>query len=158
MSKDMLEKINEPFVPDGPMPSEGTAYPKGYTPSDDEDYMNPNQLAYFKDMLNMWKDKISQEVESTKEGLKDRASGVGDFNDQASLEVDQAFELRKKDRARKLIVKIDEAIERIDSNKFGYCQETGDPIGIGRLLARPIATLCIEAKLMQEKQEKEYAS
>lgn len=89
--------------------------------------------------------------------LQNNSSIESDLNDQASLEYEQTLELRTRDRERKLINKIDEALERIKDGEFGYCEETGDPIGIGRLMARPIATLCIEAKRRQEKQESGYA-
>lgn len=149
-------KLTEPFVPAGPMPHEGVDYPKGYVPSEKEEYMNDNQRAYFRDILQMWKEKIEAELEETISHLQNGESHA-DLNDQASVETDQSIELRTRDRERKLILKIEEAIQRISEDEFGYCTETGDPIGVKRLLARPIATLCIEAKRMQEQEEKGYA-
>lgn len=149
-------KLTEPFVPEGPMPNEGINYPKGYVPSEKEEYMNDNQRAYFRDILEMWKSKIEEELEETISHLQN-GEAHADLNDQASVETDQSIELRTRDRERKLILKIEEAIQRIDDGEFGYCTETGDPIGVKRLLARPIATLCIEAKRMQEQEEKGYA-
>ncbi len=150
-------KLTEPFVPEGPMPNEGVSYPKGYVPTEKEDYMNEQQKAYFRDILEMWKSKIEAELEETISHLQNGEHNLADLNDQASVETDQSIELRTRDRERKLILKIEEAIQRIDEDEFGYCTETGDPIGVKRLLARPIATLCIEAKRMQEQEEKGYA-
>ena len=147
---------------DGPLsktqlPGEGVDYPAGYTPSDSEDYMCDQQLAYFRDLLQEWRRQLEEESEETIRDLQENSSSMADPNDQASLEYEQAVELRTRDRERKLIQKIDEALERITNKDFGYCEETGDPIGIPRLLARPIATLSIEAKRMQERKEKGYA-
>lgn len=132
-------------------------YPEGYTPSDDEEYMNPMQVAFFKDMLLDWRRQLELESDMTVNELRERSAIEPDMNDQASLEYEQTVELRTRDRERKLIAKIDEALVRIEEGEFGYCEETGDPIGVKRLLARPIATLCIEAKRRQEKQETGYA-
>lgn len=132
-------------------------YPEGYVPTNDEEYMSPRQLAFFRDMLLTWRNELLKESEETMKELQNNSSIESDLNDQASLEYEQTLELRTRDRERKLINKIDEALERIKDGEFGYCEETGDPIGIGRLMARPIATLCIEAKRRQEKQESGYA-
>lgn len=132
-------------------------YPEGYTPTDDEEFMNPQMVAFFKDMLLDWRYQLEQESTATVKDLQENSSIQSDLNDQASLEYEQTVELRTRDRERKLITKIDEALERIEEGEFGYCEETGDPIGVKRLLARPIATLCIEAKRRQEKQETGYA-
>ena len=129
----------------------------GYVPSESEEYMCEKHLEYFKAMLENWKQKLEEESLATVEDLKQNSAIEADVNDQASLEYDQGVELRTRDRERKLIAKIDEAIDRIEEGEFGYCEETGDPIGVKRLLARPIATLCIEAKRIQEKQETGYA-
>ncbi|MDE0723735.1 MAG: RNA polymerase-binding protein DksA [Alphaproteobacteria bacterium] len=132
-------------------------YPEGYKPTDDEEYMGPQQSAFFRDMLLTWRDELLKESQETMRELKNNSAIESDLNDQASLEYEQTLELRTRDRERKLINKIDEALERIEEGEFGYCEETGDPIGLGRLMARPIATLCIEAKRRQEKKESGYA-
>lgn len=137
--------------------TENLPYEEGYTPSENEEYMSAKQLAYFKNMLLEWRRQLEEESEGTMKDLQEHSSIEPDLNDQASLEYEQTLELRTRDRGRKLIAKIDEALERIKEGEFGYCEETGDPIGIPRLLARPIATLCIEAKVRQEKKEVGYA-
>lgn len=147
------------------LPGEGTDFPKGYVPTEKEKFMNEKQLAYFKGLLLEWRARLEEEMAETLQDLQSSASNA-DLNDAASSEYDQGVELRTRDRERKLIMKIDEALERIKNSQnkdykgddlFGYCEETGDPIGIPRLLARPIATLSIEAKRIQEKQERHYA-
>lgn len=147
------------------LPGEGVDFPKGYVPNEKEEYMNPKQLAYFRALLLDWRQSLEEELAETIQDLQ-ASNSAADLNDVASSEYDQGVELRTRDRERKLIIKIDEALERIENstNKdydgddlFGYCEETGDPIGIPRLLARPIATLSIEAKRIQEKREKGYA-
>lgn len=132
-------------------------FPEGYAPTEDEEYMNPQQLAYFKDLLLTWRHELEKEGLETVRDLQEHSAIQADPNDQATIEYEQAVELRTRDRERKLINKINEALERIDEGDFGFCEETGDPIGIKRLLARPIATLCIEAKLRQERKEVGYA-
>jgi len=136
---------------------EGVDYPKGYVPNDAEEYMSAQQLAYFRDILLEWRRQLEEESLETVKELQENSAIMSDLNDQASIEYEQTLELRTRDRERKLIQKIDEALERIVEGEFGYCEETGDPIGIPRLLARPIATLCIEAKRIQEKKENQYA-
>ena len=131
--------------------------PSGYTPSEKEEYMNPMQVAYFKTQLLEWKAQLEKEMLETVKDLQQNSAIEPDLNDQASLEYEQGIELRTRDRERKLISKIDQALDRIANDDFGYCEETGDPIGIKRLMARPIATLCIEAKRRQEKEETGYA-
>lgn len=147
------------------LPGEGEDFPKGYVPSDKEDYMDEKQLAYFRALLLDWRQSLEEELAETIQDLQ-TGNSAADLNDVASSEYDQGVELRTRDRERKLIIKIDEALDRIknsfDKNYdgedvFGFCEETGDPIGIPRLLARPIATLSIEAKRIQEKREKGYA-
>lgn len=138
-------------------PTKLRGYPDKYTPTDKEEYMNLKQLAYFRDLLLVWREELEAGNLSTMHDLKENSMIESDLTDQATIEYEQTLELRNRDRARKLISKIDEALERIRSGDFGFCQETGDPIGIGRLLARPIATLSIEAKRRQEKKEVSYA-
>ena len=127
-----------------------------YRPSDDEPFMNPRQRAYFRAKLNAWKDDILRESRETLENLQEESQNHPDMADRASSESDRSLELRTRDRQRKLISKIDAALKRIDDGTYGYCEETGDPIGIARLDARPIATLSLEAQEMHERREKVY--
>ncbi len=130
--------------------------PEGYTPSLEEEYMNPTQLAYFRNKLVEWKNELLSESKQTLQHLKEENWHESDVNDRASVEVDAAFELRTRDRYRKLIEKINLALHRIDEGEYGYCEETGEEIGIRRLEARPIATLCIEAQERHEKYERQH--
>lgn len=130
--------------------------PEGYVPSDDEEYMNPMHLEYFRRKLEAWKKELMEEAESTINHLREENWQEPDINDRATLEADAALELRTRDRYRKLIRKIDKALERIDEGDYGYCEETGDEIGIKRLMARPIATLTIEAQEKHERLEKQH--
>ncbi len=132
-------------------------YPEGYQPVDSEKYMNGKQQSYFKEYLLQWRSELEQEFHSTVNDLKENSSIQADPNDQASLEYEQTLELRARDRERKLINKIDEALERIKEGSFGFCEESGEPIGLKRLMARPIATLSIEEKRRQEQKEIAYA-
>lgn len=127
--------------------------PAGYTPSDTEEYMNPMQIQYFKNQLNSWRKELIEESNKTLDHLRQESHNTPDMNDQASEETERAFELRTRDRYRKLIDKIDEALDRIAKGEYGYCEETGEPIGLKRLQARPVATLCIEAQERHENYE-----
>jgi DnaK suppressor protein len=129
--------------------------PSGYFPSDSEEYMNPVHLEYFKQKLTDWKNMLLKESETTLENLKETSwTGAGaDLTDRASIETDTAFELKTRDRYRKLINKIQQALRRIENGEYGFCEDTGEPIGIKRLEARPIATLCIEAQERHENHE-----
>ena len=118
--------------------------------------MNPRQREYFRAKLNAWKDDILRESRETLENLQEESQNHPDMADRASSESDRSLELRTRDRQRKLISKIDAALKRIDDGTYGYCEETGDPIGIARLDARPIATLSLEAQEMHERREKVY--
>jgi DnaK suppressor protein len=138
-------------------PTKERGYPDKYVPKDDEEYMSVKQLCYFRDLMLVWRKELEAGNLNTMHDLKENSAIEADMSDQATLEYEQTLELRNRDRARKLINKIDEALERIRDGEFGFCQETGDPIGIGRLLARPIATLSIEAKRRQERKEVSYA-
>jgi len=128
--------------------------PEGYTPSDDEEYMNPMQLEYFRRKLLAWRDELMQESDSTINHLREENWQEPDINDRATLESDAALELRTRDRYRKLVNKIDKALKRISDGEYGYCEETGDEIGLRRLEARPIATLTIEAQERHERLER----
>ena len=127
-----------------------------YVPSEDEPFMNPRQREYFRRKLIDWRDSILAESRSTLEGLQDSAISVPDLADRASAETDRALELRTRDRQRKLIAKIEQALRRIDEGAYGYCEVTGDPISLKRLDARPIATLSLAAQEMHERREKVY--
>ncbi|MBO7097274.1 MAG: RNA polymerase-binding protein DksA [Alphaproteobacteria bacterium] len=130
--------------------------PPDYKPSDKEEYMNDMQLEYFRQKLETWKKSLVNQSEDTLEDLRQGGLNQPDDIDRAALETDKSLDLRTKDRARKLITKINEALERIADGTYGYCEETGDPIGIERLEARPIATLSIEAQERHERMEKTY--
>jgi DnaK suppressor protein len=127
-----------------------------YRPSEDEPFMNPRQREYFRSKLHGWKDEILRESRETLENLQEESQNHPDMADRASSESDRSLELRTRDRQRKLISKIDAALKRIEDGTYGYCEETGDPIGIARLDARPIATLSLEAQEMHERREKVY--
>lgn len=118
--------------------------------------MNERQREYFRAKLLSWKEDILKEAKTTLQQLQDENVNHPDIADRASSETDRAIELRARDRQRKLIAKIDEAITRIDDGTYGYCEETGEPISLKRLEARPIATLSIEAQERHEKREKVY--
>ena len=127
-----------------------------YRPSDDEPFMNDRQKEYFRRKLQRWKDEILQEARETLAALQTENENHADIADRASSETDRAIELRARDRQRKLISKIDSALSRIDDGTYGYCEETGDPISLKRLDARPIATLSIEAQERHERRERVY--
>ena len=127
-----------------------------YRPTEDEPFMNPRQREYFRRKLENWREEILRESRETLENLQEESQNHPDMADRASSESDRALELRTRDRQRKLISKIDAALKRIDDNTYGYCEETGDPIGIARLDARPIATFSLEAQEMHERREKVY--
>tara|TARA_R110000782_G_scaffold268393_1_gene364794 strand:+ start:49520 stop:49933 length:414 start_codon:yes stop_codon:yes gene_type:complete len=128
--------------------------PEGYKPSADEEFMNPLQLEYFRQRLLEWKKQIYAEAEGTLAVLQNEPLREPDMNDRASSETDWSIELRTRDRQRKLISKIDAALRRIDEGEYGYCEVTGEPISLGRLEARPIATMTLEAQERHERQEK----
>jgi DnaK suppressor protein len=127
---------------------------KEYRPSEDEPFMNERQQEYFRRKLLAWKEEILQESRSTIASLQEDTSSLPDLADRATSESDRALELRTRDRQRKLISKIEEAIRRIDEGSYGYCEETGEPIGVSRLEARPIATLSLEAQERHERRER----
>ena len=131
--------------------------PPDYKPSEDEEYMNEMQLEYFRRKLESWKKSLLEQSVDTLEDLRQGGLNQPDDIDRASLETDKALDLRTKDRARKLIGKIDEALKRIEDGEYGYCEETGEPIGIDRLEARPVATLCLDAQERHERMEKTYS-
>ncbi|MDX9690081.1 MAG: RNA polymerase-binding protein DksA [Proteobacteria bacterium] len=131
--------------------------PSNYKPTEKEAYMNPVMLEYFRQKLLAWKDVILNDASNTLQELQDEGGlRESDIADRASVETDVALELRARDRQRKLISKIDEALERIRNNEYGYCEETGDPIGVKRLEARPVATLTVEAQERHERMERTH--
>jgi DnaK suppressor protein len=125
-----------------------------YRPSEDEEFMNDRQREYFRQKLLTWKDDLIKESRETLSHLQSETENHPDLVDRASSETDRALELRTRDRQRKLISKIDDALRRIEDGSYGYCEETGEPIGIGRLDARPTATLSLEAQERHERQER----
>jgi DnaK suppressor protein len=125
-----------------------------YRPSEDEPFMNERQLEYFKQKLLNWKEDILRESRETVTHLQAETENHPDLADRASSETDRALELRTRDRQRKLISKIDDALRRIEDNVYGFCEETGEPIGLARLEARPIATLSLEAQERHERRER----
>ncbi|MET0546796.1 MAG: RNA polymerase-binding protein DksA [Caulobacterales bacterium] len=125
-----------------------------YKPSEDEPFMNERQQAYFRRKLLDWKEQIHIESRGTIENLQKETVALPDLADRASSESERGVELRTRDRQRKLIAKIDAALKRIDDGEYGYCEETGEPIGLGRLEARPVATLSLEAQERHERRER----
>ncbi len=129
---------------------------KTYRPTDREPFMNERQREYFRAKLLAWKDEILKEAQETLQHLQDENQNHPDLADRASSESDRAIELRARDRQRKLIAKIDAALHRIEDGTYGFCEETGEPISLKRLEARPIATLSIEAQERHERRERVY--
>ncbi len=130
--------------------------PPDYYPSEDEPFMNEFQRLYFRRKLLTWKEEIVRQTKETLEGLHEESTQHADLADRATSETDRALELRARDRQRKLIAKIDAALSRIEDGTYGYCEETGEPIGLKRLDARPIATLSLEAQERHERRERVY--
>ena len=131
-----------------------TKLPKNYRPTQKEKFMNAKMKEYFRQKLVSWKKDLLKESSQTLNNLQNENDAKPDITDRASEEIDRSFELRTRDRERKLINKIDAALQRIEDGSYGYCDETGDPISIKRLEARPVATLSLEAQEMHEKAEK----
>ena len=129
---------------------------QNYRPTEDEPYMNDDQREYFRRKLLSWRDEILRGSNETLRQLKEEESRVADMTDWASFETERNFQLRARDRERKLLSKIDEALRRIEEGSYGFCEETQEPIGLRRLEARPIATLSIEAQERHERREKTY--
>lgn len=128
--------------------------PPDYRPSEDETFMNEKMREYFRQKLLRWKEDLLRESSETLENLQDGGISEPDVADRASMETDRSLELRTRDRERKLISKIDAALERIENGSYGYCEETDEPISLGRLEARPIATLSLEAQERHERLER----
>ncbi len=133
-----------------------TRLPKGYRPRDDEKFMSAQQREYFRRKLEDWRVELLAETRGTIQHLQEHSTQESDIADRASIETDRLLELRTRDRERKLLSKIDAALDRIEDGSYGYCIETGDPISLKRLEARPIATLGIDAQERHERLEKTY--
>lgn len=131
-----------------------TFLPDDYRPADGEPFMNERQLEYFRRKLIAWKAELLDESRETIEGLQDGTRNIPDLADRASEETDRALELRTRDRQRKLVAKIDSALRRIENGEYGYCEDTGEPISLKRLDARPIATMSLEAQERHERRER----
>ena len=130
--------------------------PEGYTPSAKEEYMNPQQLLYFRNKLESWREELIEESQETLDHLRSEIRDVGDEAERASRESDNILELRTRDRYRKLLKKIDDAVKRVEDGSYGYCEETGEEIGLGRLEARPIATLTVDAQERREMLQRQF--
>ena len=128
-----------------------------YVPSDDVDFMNPNMQEFFRQRLIEWKSDLLRESDQTLQNMQTSSGQEADIVDRASVESERSLELRTRDRERKLITKIDSALRRLDLSEFGYCEDTGEPIGVRRLIARPIATMSIEAQERHERMEKTHS-
>lgn len=135
---------------------ESMSLPLNYKPSDNETYMNSEQVEYFREKLLKWREELQKETVETLHHMQEESLNEPDINDRATTETDRSLELRTRDRERKLILKINMALERIENGTYGYCEETGVPIGVARLDARPIATLCLEAQERHERLEKTH--
>lgn len=147
MLQDVQEKVSM---------KEPVRLPSGYRPGDDEEFMNPVMVEYFRQKLLQWKDELLRESTETIQHLQQGSVPEADLADRASLETDRSLELRTRDRERKLISKIDAALERIANGTYGFCEETAEPISLQRLEARPIATLSIEAQERHERLERTH--
>lgn len=131
--------------------------PEDYIPNDNEPYMSPIHLAFFKKKLLDWRRELLRDTVETIHHMQEQTHNEADIADRASTETDRALELRTRDRERKLINKIDDALRRVEDGSYGYCEESGEPIGLTRLMARPVATLSIEAQERHERDERVYS-
>ncbi len=136
--------------------SANNSFPDNYVPNEDEEFMSERQQEYFKSMLSSWKDELLADSKFTIEGMQKEAGNIPDIADRASEESSRTVLLRTRDRQRKLVAKIDQALLRIENGEYGYCQETGQPISLPRLIARPIATMCLEAQERHERDERVF--
>ena len=127
-----------------------------YVAKKNEEYMNTRQLAHFRKILEDWKGELSQDIDRTVHTMQDEATIFADPNDRATIEEENSIELRIRDRERKMLPRVDAALRRIDEGRFGFCEETGDPIGLRRLLARPTTVYSIEAQERHERRERVY--
>ena len=148
------DKINEETANKSGILGSRIVLPDNYTPKEIEEYMNEAQLEFFRQKLLIWKKELLNEALDTKDNLSEDGLQRPDIADRAQVESNAAIQLRTRDRERKLISKIDSALRRIDLGTYGYCEETDEPIGIKRLIARPIASLCLDAQERHEKMER----
>jgi DnaK suppressor protein len=137
------------------MPNKSVELPEGYTPSEKESYMCAEHLEYFRQKLLAWRAELIDESQETINNLRGEVRDVGDEAERASRETENSLELRTRDRYRKLLGKIDQALSRVDDGSYGFCEETGEEIGLARLQARPIATLCLDAQERWELKQKQ---
>ncbi len=151
---DRIENPEDRRPSNSPATAANDAALDGYRPTADESFMGPRQQAYFRAKLNAWKDAIFRESQGTLSQLQTDSLREADLTDRASTETDWSIELRTRDRQRKLISKIDAALRRIEEGEYGYCEVTGEPISLGRLEARPIATMTVEAQEKHERNER----
>ena len=149
----MFAQIPRSFTPH--MTATTVKLSKGYAPSEKEEYMNPKQIEYFRQKLTVWRDELVEESRETISNLQTEVRDVGDEAERATRETENSLELRTRDRYRKLINKINKTLTRIDDGDYGYCEETGEEIGLNRLEARPIATLCLDAQERWEIRQKQ---
>lgn len=154
--KDQIRSKAQPSAKRGDSVKSQIVLPVGYRPTDDEPFMNARQRIYFRKKLLTWREEIIRQTRETLQGLHEDSSQHADIADRATFETDRALELRARDRQRKLISKIDSAIARIEDGSYGYCEETGEPISLKRLDARPIATLSLEAQERHERRERVF--
>lgn len=138
--------VSEPGVDSKSMANNRVELPEGYKPSTDEEYMSPQHIEYFRRKLLHWRQELIEESQETINNLRGEVRDVGDEAERASRETENSLELRTRDRYRKLLGKIDQALARVEDGSYGYCEETGEEIGLARLEARPIATLCLDAQ------------
>ncbi|GAB5445671.1 MAG: RNA polymerase-binding protein DksA [Gymnodinialimonas sp.] len=149
-----LDTMNDTSPTEGNTMKAEVFLPDDYRPADDEPFMNERQVEYFRRKLLNWREELLDESRSTVTTLQDGTRNIPDVADRASEETDRALELRTRDRQRKLIAKIDQALRRVEEGEFGYCDVTGEPISLKRLDARPIATMSLEAQERHERREK----
>lgn len=149
-----LDTMNDSSPTEGTTEKAAVVLPDDYHPTEDEEFMNDRQVEYFRQKLQNWRDDLLDESRSTVTTLQDGTRNIPDVTDRASEETDRALELRTRDRQRKLIAKIDQALRRVEEGEFGYCDVTGEPISLKRLDARPIATMSLEAQERHERREK----
>lgn len=154
--KPAAKSATKPAAKPAKSPRKPVKLPEGYKPTEKEEYMSAQQLEYFRQKLLSWRQELIEESRETIDHLREENWHEPDIADRASLETEAGVELRTRNRYLKLISKIDSALRRIDEGEYGYCEETGEPIGLKRLQARPVATLCIEAQERHEKLEKQY--
>lgn len=154
VSNDSNENIS--YSKDSAMLGDDNNVDLDYIPSESEEYMNPRQLGYFRNRLIHWKNELIEESEKIRKHLATNNFNESDITDRANVECDTFYEINNRDRNRKLISKIDNALRKIENGEYGYCEETGKEIGIKRLQARLVATLCIEAQELKERKKKNY--